>query len=551
MPPPIPNLPALASLRGTPGVAQQLAGEVAPFIASAVVLKQLTGPEREIVLYGPCLPFRGLELGTEQRHVKTELPGAPVAPIQVLGVSYPDTSIEGRWTQERVGIGIYALVDDVPITSIRELVRVIELTVAEGQHLKFSWDVQSRVGLLVGFYPKWNRAAIVDWTMNFVWQRGAGPDYRPFALTPPNPARAMNWLDTAIQAVGEAIAAIEGALAGYKTISNMVRRITTLSLRAQDAIRTAAKFIITPVELATEIINATTGIIAGFQTLLEEIANNAISAVYSLTVAGVRLKGAVLDYQNWNINAVPVYPPTSSQATSNGAGGAYDRAAQTPQAAASSTKPPKQNTLTTLVNLWPLLGPVQIPAIYAQTPPEVNAGETVETVPLEPTAAQTPPDMGSAGPPGGAGGGAGGGASAGIPGGGASAGIPGGGTATGNPQSAQAEPFTQGVGKALPLTGFSSALSAMIDLRLLQQQIREARDLAAEIRQQAQARIASQLKLKGVWYARSKDDLRDVAQHFYNDQQRWRELMLFNKLANSLLTAGQVVLAPERLEVGA
>lgn len=530
-----PNTFSETTAANTPGAAQFVLSD-APYVASAVVIKQLTGPGREIVLTGYCLPMRGLELSVEQRHVKRPTPGGPVAPIQVLGVDYPDTEIEGKWVQEHVAQGVYAHVDGVAVTSIRRLVQIMEQTVAEGQHIKFSWDTQSRVGLLAGFYPKWDRAAICRWSMKLVWQRAAGPDYRPYALSAPNPARSLNWLDTALQGVNSAINAMEGALGAFKTISTTLKKINYLSMRAQEAVRTAAKFIITPVELATEIISTTTAIIGGLKSVLEEVANGAIAAVYKLTVASVRLKDAVLGYQNWNVNAVPPYPPTSSQATAAGAGDAFNRAEQTPYAFASGTQPPKSNLTMPVVNLWPLIGPVQNPAISVPTVPEVVAAETVDTSPPEPTAAETVPDMGPAGPPGGSGGD------------GASGGIPGGGAATGNPASSAAEPFSQGAGSPIPLSGFATALGVQIDLRLLERQLRSVLNLAAEIRQQTQARITSQLRLKGVWFARANEDLRDVAQHFYQDHRQWRALLVFNELQNSLLSAGQVVLAPENIE---
>lgn len=50
--------------------------------------------------------------------------------------------------------------------------------------------------------------------------------------------------------------------------------------------------------------------------------------------------------------------------------------------------------------------------------------------------------------------------------------------------------------------------------------------------------------LIGVYIARAGDDLRGVSDKFYGSRLQWRPLLIFNELAGTALSAGQVVLVP-------
>lgn len=54
--------------------------------------------------------------------------------------------------------------------------------------------------------------------------------------------------------------------------------------------------------------------------------------------------------------------------------------------------------------------------------------------------------------------------------------------------------------------------------------------------------------LLAIYQAREGDDLRDVAELYYQSPFEWRQIMLFNELDTPLLYAGQVVLVPRRAQ---
>lgn len=58
---------------------------------------------------------------------------------------------------------------------------------------------------------------------------------------------------------------------------------------------------------------------------------------------------------------------------------------------------------------------------------------------------------------------------------------------------------------------------------------------------------ALQNDLIGVWQASAGEDLRDVSDVFYGSRLQWRGLLLFNELASTELSLGQLVLVPRAL----
>jgi len=62
-----------------------------------VILRELGGRQREIVLEGAALPERGIASGVKQRLVKSHYPGSRKASVQMLGTSEDDIRITGRW----------------------------------------------------------------------------------------------------------------------------------------------------------------------------------------------------------------------------------------------------------------------------------------------------------------------------------------------------------------------------------------------------------------------------------------------------------------------
>jgi len=74
-----------------------------------------------------------------------------------------------------------------------------------------------------------------------------------------------------------------------------------------------------------------------------------------------------------------------------------------------------------------------------------------------------------------------------------------------------------------------------------------------EIRRQALEQQADMLKnlnpnLLGTYIAKAGDNLRDISVAFFKTPDHWRDLMAFNSITNSELSAGQIILIPKTFE---
>ena len=91
-------------------------------------------------------------------------------------------------------------------------------------------------------------------------------------------------------------------------------------------------------------------------------------------------------------------------------------------------------------------------------------------------------------------------------------------------------------------------IGAQVAMRAYQRRVREStRDLAYQQGTQASA-ILSTLnpELKAAFVAPQNMDLRDVSTQFYGTPDSWRDLLVFNKLESSRLTAGTLIWVPQR-----
>ena len=68
-----------------------------PSQAYPIIIRETTGPGRQVVLQGRSLPYRGVAWEGEQRMEVKWYPGSPVGSAQVLGPKYMPTQMEGMW----------------------------------------------------------------------------------------------------------------------------------------------------------------------------------------------------------------------------------------------------------------------------------------------------------------------------------------------------------------------------------------------------------------------------------------------------------------------
>lgn len=160
-------------------------------LVPALVIREMTGELREVRLTGRALPFRPFTLEGTQRADVTWLPGSPRATAQMLGPSEEPTTIQGRWCERFVGVGsgedigegvttgaaastvdpddVPASVDGTSITSVLDLVDLLDDVRRQGQLLEVSWGSHVRQGFLARFKQSWVTSVDVEWEAQFTW----------------------------------------------------------------------------------------------------------------------------------------------------------------------------------------------------------------------------------------------------------------------------------------------------------------------------------------------------------------------------------------------
>ena len=135
-----------------------------------LIIKELGGEKRELVLTGSAMPFSPTAFGGGRtRVVKTMYPGNPVASGQVLGTDEEDDSFSGRWRDAILTTTGKVLFDNFPIVTAEDLASAVDSIRTSAQMLRVTWAKIERFGVMTYFKPEWERREILNWTMSFDW----------------------------------------------------------------------------------------------------------------------------------------------------------------------------------------------------------------------------------------------------------------------------------------------------------------------------------------------------------------------------------------------
>lgn len=147
--------------------------------ASAMVIKELSGQRREVVLVERALPYRPFELSTSQRAEVTWYAGTPIGNGSVYGATEDPTTCNGTWKTRYLGVPsggvvgggyVYPMtVNGVPVQTAREAVTLFDSICREGQLLLVTWDEDARRGVLQRCRKKWLNRMDVEWELEFLW----------------------------------------------------------------------------------------------------------------------------------------------------------------------------------------------------------------------------------------------------------------------------------------------------------------------------------------------------------------------------------------------
>jgi hypothetical protein len=140
----------------------------------AFIIEEIGG--RRIVLSGRALPYRPLKFQGTQQLEQTWYPGYDRATVQVLGPHEENTTVNGMWKDrflaQQYANGVespVAAIDNIPLTSVENIVGVFDGIRRSGRLLSVSWSTIKRVGYLRSFSHTWTTEHDCEWEMEFLW----------------------------------------------------------------------------------------------------------------------------------------------------------------------------------------------------------------------------------------------------------------------------------------------------------------------------------------------------------------------------------------------
>lgn len=159
-----------------------------------LVIEEVTGLRRAIILRGTSMPFQPLEIGIEQRVSTTHYAGNKVGYQRITGAKYLNTTINGRWDEKNMraedrpdllGFGVGAGLGGAPspgalqgaagipsgtkAESVRDIVNALVSICAAGSRLRMEWGQTVMYGRLKRFVPRWKHDYQAEWEAEFEW----------------------------------------------------------------------------------------------------------------------------------------------------------------------------------------------------------------------------------------------------------------------------------------------------------------------------------------------------------------------------------------------
>ena len=152
--------------------------------APVLVIDELSGPQRRIVLAGRALPYRGPGWQTTMRHSISWKAGSPIGTIQPLGSQEEPTTFHGMWKDRFLAPFVGAFGFDFEIRLAEDLCRAMYLLARSGNEIRVEWGSFVRSGLIGHFRAEPERTQDIAWELEFVWNS--------FDDQKPAPASAQN-----------------------------------------------------------------------------------------------------------------------------------------------------------------------------------------------------------------------------------------------------------------------------------------------------------------------------------------------------------------------
>ncbi len=148
-----------------------------------MVVHELTGSRRRVLLRGRGLPYRAVEFPIEMRTKIQWYAGNPEATQQVLGTELPPTEFNGMWKLRFLTGSIDA--SGLFLETVEDVVELFYDIVRSGNKLSFEWGSETREGIMTRFTPDWDRPQDCRWNIRMEWSSRAGetlPRGAPFGI---------------------------------------------------------------------------------------------------------------------------------------------------------------------------------------------------------------------------------------------------------------------------------------------------------------------------------------------------------------------------------
>ncbi len=182
--------------------------------ASSIIIKELDGQHREVVLKGPALPFQGASWKSKQSIVTTWYPGnGNQATQQVLGPQELPSSWEGVWRRTQMGKNPSSVAEEggVPSSIIRPTTMrdLLDEIFYGGSRLRVSWvsigsDGTRGTVVREGRATEWefptDRLSDISWKITFDWYGRGGSIQKVVSTRDEGVAGATTALNAAIEA---------------------------------------------------------------------------------------------------------------------------------------------------------------------------------------------------------------------------------------------------------------------------------------------------------------------------------------------------------------
>lgn len=252
-------------------------------IVPPFVIKELTGPRRELRLTGRALPYRPLQFSGTQRVEVSYYAGNPVATSTVTGSEEGDTTIQGKWKDKYIRSaatvttptttrGGPATVSGTRVDTVAALVNLVDDMRMAGQLLEVSWGHITRRGHITSFSHTWDNLNDCEWSLAFKWTSQGQRVTPPVVANGPTPVGSL-------QAMRSSLADLEDTIndaPDTNSISGMLNEINRALSRARSAMdeytSTAVSFadnVLSPVETARNALGLLNGVINGCTEIID------------------------------------------------------------------------------------------------------------------------------------------------------------------------------------------------------------------------------------------------------------------------------------------